>query len=156
MNDHFSKFESIIERHKAQPESLIAILEDIQAEYRYLSKDVLVLVGERLGVPLSQVYSVATFYNVFSLKPQGIHLISVCLGTACHVKGGEKNLEKIRRELNIKDGGTTVDLQFTVETVRCLGCCSMAPVIKVDEDIYGPVPLEKTLEIINKYKVSGQ
>jgi len=152
MNDYFSKFESIIERHKAGPGSLIAILEDLQAEYHYLSKDMLILVGERLGIPLSQVYSVATFYNAFSLKPQGTHLISVCLGTACHVKGGEKNLQKIKRELKLEDDNTTEDLQFTLETVRCLGCCSMAPVIKIDEDIYGPVMSEKTTEIIKKYK----
>ena len=98
--------------------SLITILEDIQDRYHFLPKDALILVSERLGIPLSQTYSIATFYNAFSLVPKGKHLVSVCLGTACHVKGGGDILDKIRRELDLDSRETTEDLQFTVEEVR--------------------------------------
>lgn len=132
--------------------SLIAVLEKLQARYRYLPQDALILVSERLGVPLSQVYSVATFYNVFSLVPKGEHLVSVCLGTACHVKGGDRILDKIRRELNLESEETTKDYRFTVEEVRCLGCCSLSPVVRVDNDTYAHLTQERVPKVLKKYQ----
>ena len=132
--------------------SLITILEDIQDRYHFLPKDALILVSERLGIPLSQTYSIATFYNAFSLVPKGKHLVSVCLGTACHVKGGGDILDKIRRELNLDSRETTEDFQFTVEEVRCLGCCSLSPVVRVDHDTYAHLKQEQVPKILKKYQ----
>jgi NADH-quinone oxidoreductase subunit E len=132
--------------------SLISILEDIQDRCHFLPKDALILISERLGIPLSQTYSIATFYNAFSLVPKGKHLVSVCLGTACHVKGGGDILDKIRRELDLDSRETTEDFQFTVEEVRCLGCCSLSPVVRVDNDTYAHLKQEKVPKILRKYQ----
>ena len=112
--------------------SLMAVLEEVQARYRYLPKDALILISERMGVPLSQAYGVATFYNAFSLKPKGKHIINVCLGTACMVRGSGKVLERISDRLGIRQGETTEDGEFTLETVNCLGACALGPVVVVD------------------------
>lgn len=117
--------------------SLMNVLERIQARYRYLPEDALILVSERLGVPLSQTYSVATFYNAFSLKPKGRHIINVCLGTACIVRGSRRVLERISDKLGIQPGETTADGEFTLETVNCLGACALGPIVVVDGDHYG-------------------
>ncbi|RLC73360.1 MAG: NAD(P)H-dependent oxidoreductase subunit E [Chloroflexi bacterium] len=148
-----SDIEDILGHHPYGSDvSLIAVMEELQARYRYLPQDALILLSERLGVPLSQVYSVATFYNVFSLVPRGEHLISVCLGTACHVKGGDKILDKIRRELNLESGDTTEDYRFTVEEVRCLGCCSLSPVVRIDNDTYAHLTQERVPKVLKKYQ----
>ncbi|MFB0534468.1 MAG: NAD(P)H-dependent oxidoreductase subunit E, partial [Anaerolineae bacterium] len=120
--------------------------------YRYLPRDAMILVSEWLGIPLSQTYSVATFYNAFSLVPKGKHLVSVCLGTSCHVRGGGHILDKIKRELNLDSGETTEDFQFTVEEVRCLGCCSLSPVIRVDDDTYAHLTQTQVRRILEKYE----
>jgi NADH-quinone oxidoreductase subunit E len=117
--------------------SLMSVLEDVQARYRYLPKDALILISERMGVPLSQAYSVATFYNAFSLKPKGRHVISVCLGTACIVRGARKVLERASDKLGIQPGETTEDGEFTLETVNCLGACALGPVAVVDGTYHG-------------------
>lgn len=119
-------------RKDGEAGSLIAILEEVQARYRYLPKDALILISERMGVPLSQAYGVATFYNAFSLKPKGRHIINVCLGTACVVRGSRKVLERISDRLEIRPGETTEDGEFTLETVNCLGACALGPVVVVD------------------------
>lgn len=148
-----SDIEDILGHHPYGSDvSLIAVMEELQARYRYLPQDALILVSERLGVPLSQVYSVATFYNAFSLVPKGEHLVSVCLGTACHVKGGDKILDKIRRELNLESGDTTEDYRFTVEEVRCLGCCSLSPVVRIDNDTYAHLTQERVPKVLKKYQ----
>lgn len=149
-----SDIEEIINNHRdyGRNESLIAVLEEIQARYRYLPRDAMILVSEWLGVPLSQTYSVATFYNAFSLVPKGKHLVSVCLGTSCHVRGGGDILDKIRRELNLDSRETTEDFQFTVEEVRCLGCCSLSPVIRVDNDTYAHLTQTQVPRILEKYQ----
>ena len=141
-----------IEKYGSKHSALIAILQEIQDKYRYLPKKSLLLVSEILGLPISQTYSVATFYNAFSLTPKGEHQISLCLGTACHVKGGERILEKIARELSMESAGTSKDLQFTLEPVRCLGCCSLAPVMRIDDDTYGRLTQERIPKILKKYK----
>jgi NADH:ubiquinone oxidoreductase subunit E len=150
MNEH--KVEEIIERHGNQSSYLIAILQDVQAEYRYLPEDILSEIADRLDIPLSRTYSLATFYNAFSLEPRGDHTINVCMGTACHVRGAGRILEKIERDLNVKTGETTEDLNFSLGEVYCLGCCGLAPVVTVDDDLYGKVTLTKISGILKKYK----
>jgi NADH:ubiquinone oxidoreductase subunit E len=117
--------------------SLMAILEEIQAQYRYLPQDAMILVSERLGVPLSQVYSVATFYNAFTLKPRGKYLIRVCLGTACHVRGSKRVLKEVSKVLSVEPGETTLDRQFTLETVNCLGACALGPIMVIEGEYFG-------------------
>ncbi len=148
----FEKLENILRKHKPVPGSLISILEDVQDEFRFLPEDALVLIGSRIGVPASQVYSVATFYNAFSLVPKGRHLVSVCLGTACHVRGAGDILADLRKQMKTDSSGTTEDLEFTVEDVRCLGCCSIAPVVKVDDEVYGHTTSAKAREVLEGYR----
>jgi len=143
--------EKIIDKHKCNPSSLIAILQDVQEEYRYLPEEAMIRVVDRLNIPLSRAYSLATFFKAFSLKPRGRHTVRVCMGTACHVRGGGMILEKLERDLNIKRGETTEDLEFSLDEVYCLGCCGLAPVVTVDEDIYGEVTLSKIPKILKKY-----
>jgi len=144
--------EKIIREHGAQKSALIAMLQDIQHEYTYLPQEVLVHLTRTLDVPLSRTYSLATFYRAFSLKPKGRHPITVCLGTACHVGGSVNILEKFERRLNIKAGQTTPDLHFGLELVRCLGCCGLAPVVTVGNDLFGKVSLTKVDQIIRQYQ----
>lgn len=141
----------IISKHNAQANALIAMLQDIQGEFTYLPQDALTYLSGTLQVPLSRTYSLATFYRAFSLKPKGRHPVAVCMGTACHVKAAVKILEKFERRLEIKCGGTTPDLAFGLEQVRCLGCCGLAPVVTVGEDLYGKVSLAKVDQIIKQY-----
>jgi len=138
----------IMEKHGDAGGTLIGILTDIQKEYTYLPREALRRVGESLKIPLSQVFSVCTFYKIFSLAPRGKHSIKVCLGTACHVKGAALILDRLRRDLAVAEGGTTKDGKFTLETVRCVGCCSIAPVVTVDETAYGRLKQEELSGII--------
>ena len=112
--------------------SLLSVLEEVQDRYRYLPRDVLILISERLEIPLSQVYSVATFYNAFSLKPQGRHKFQVCTGTACHVRGALPVLDRLQTQLGIGAGETSPDLEYTLETVNCVGACALGPVVVAD------------------------
>lgn len=130
--------------------SLIAVLEDVQARYRYLPQDALILVSERLGVPLSQVYSVATFYHAFSLLPRGRHMIHVCTGTACHVRGAIQVLDRLETRLGIKPGETTRDRLFTLETVNCVGCCALGPVVVMDGEYEGQVTTQKVDRLLKR------
>ncbi len=136
--------------------SLMAVLEEVQAQYRYLPKDALILISERMGVPLSQTYSVATFYNAFSLKPKGRHIINVCLGTACIVRGSRKILERISDRLGIKPGATTEDGEFTLETVNCLGACALGPIIVVDGVYSGQMNASKTSALLREITSQGE
>jgi NADH-quinone oxidoreductase subunit E len=145
--------EKIIEQHNARKSALIAMLQDVQSEFTYLPQDVLLHISRRVGVPPSRAYSLATFYRAFSLKPKGKHPIAVCTGTACHVKNAVKILEKFERQLNIKIGQTTPDLNFGLGEVRCLGCCGLAPVVTVGPELYGKVSLPKVDQIIKQYSV---
>jgi len=131
---------------------LIHILQDIQERYDYLPRPALERVSERLGVSLSEVLRVATFYAAFSLKPRGEHLIAVCTGTACHVKGAPRLLDAIRRKLGLADGReTTEDGKFTVRDVRCIGCCSLAPAMTVDDKVYGNLGPEDVQGVLESY-----
>lgn len=146
------KIEEIIESYGNDKSLLISILQDIQVEFNYLPRDALEKVSEILGVPLSQVFSVASFYRALSLKPRGRHIINVCLGTACHVRGGKRLVDRIERELIVKAGETTDDFQFTLETVNCLGACALGPIMVVDGKTYGRVKPDGVSKILQNYE----
>jgi len=145
------KLESVLCKHKNSRKNLIAILQDIQVEYRYLPEEALRFVSRALSIPLIDVVGVATFYRAFSLTPRGEHICKVCLGTACHVRGGPKILEEVERILEIKAGETTVDEKFTLETVACLGCCAIGPVMVVDDEYHAPMSVRKVTTVLDKY-----
>ncbi len=145
------KVTAIIDKYDADRGQLISMLQDIQAEFHYLPREALIQVSETMGIPLSKVYSVATFFKAFSLKPRGRHLINVCLGTACHVRGASKVLEQIERSLDISRGETTNDFKFTLETVNCMGCCALGPVVNIDGEYFGQISAGKVDSILNKY-----
>jgi len=151
-SEMLSYVDSVLNKWTNNGSSLISILLEIQSEYNYLPKDALVRVSEKLNIPLIHVYSVATFYKSFSLKPRGKHLITVCLGTACHVRGAPDVLNKIGNQLNIDVGETTPDNNFTLETVRCLGTCAIGPVITIDGKYYGQMNSKKIHSILKKYE----
>jgi NADH-quinone oxidoreductase subunit E len=142
----------IIQQYGARESALLAILQDIQAEEKYLPKEVLEHVSQQMNIPLVQVFRIATFYNALSLKPRGRHKIDVCLGTACHVRGGERILEKLERDLAISVGKTTKDKRFTLESVHCVGCCSLGPVAVIDGDVYGRLSQDKVPALLKEYK----
>ena len=145
------KVAAIINKYNADKEQLIPILQDTQAEFHYLPKEALTQVSDTTGVPLSRVYSVATFFKAFSLKPRGKHLINVCLGTACHVRGTSKVLEQLERTLKISRGETTSDFKFTLETVNCMGCCALGPVVNIDGEYFGQMSAAKVDSLLARY-----
>ena len=141
--------DSILEKYPRQPQHLIGLLQDVQAAFNYISPEHLTLICDHVGVPITQAWSVATFYKSFSLEPRGEHSIKVCLGTTCHLKGAERLAEACERGLCVERGRTTEDLRFTLETVNCLGACASAPVVMIDEDYLGGASirgLQKRLE----------
>ena len=138
---------------KSGGSSLIAILQEVQSNYNHLPPQVLTLLSAKLEVPLSKLFSLATFYKSFSLEPRGKHIVKVCLGTACHVKSAENLFDKAKRDLDLSAQETTTkDLRFTLEKVRCLGCCSLAPVVCINEDTYGSMTQEKLSATFKKYR----
>lgn len=145
------KVDEIMNRQGYEPSALIAVLQDIQKELRYLPQDALRLASARLNQPLTRVYGIATFYKAFSLKPRGRHLINVCLGTACHVRGGGKILGAFERGLGVQAGATTPDERFSLETVRCVGCCGLAPVVVIGENFHGKLTQEKVPQVLSEY-----
>jgi len=146
------KVDSLIDSYADKKEQLISLLQDIQAEFNYLPRDVLVRVSQKLDIPLGQVFSVATFFRAFSLKPRGRHLVTVCLGTACHVRGGQRLVDKMERDYGIKPGETTEDMRFTLETVNCLGCCALGPVAVVDGKYESRMNHDKLDRVLRGYK----
>ncbi|MCD6233899.1 MAG: NADH-quinone oxidoreductase subunit NuoE [Candidatus Marinimicrobia bacterium] len=134
---------------------LIPLLQNIQSEFGYLPEDQLEKVAEHIGIPLSRVYGVATFYNQFRLKPLGKYVIKVCRGTACHVKGSLDILRILESELGIKAGDTTKDLMFSIETVACIGACSIAPVIVINDEYFGGLTPKSIQKLIKKFKDKG-
>jgi NADH:ubiquinone oxidoreductase subunit E len=145
-----------LEQFDERRANLIPILQEIQATYSYLPEDLLRRVSRKLHVPLSDVYQVATFYRCFSLKPRGKHVVQVCLGTACHVRGGPRILERVGTETGTIGLGTSPDLEFVVETVRCLGCCGLAPVMRIDRDVYVGLEQSKVKGVLNRYRSGGR
>ncbi|MGI9102083.1 MAG: NAD(P)H-dependent oxidoreductase subunit E [Terriglobales bacterium] len=141
----------ILAQFEDRRSSLIPILQEIQEKYRYLPQPMLRQVAERLNVPLTDVYHVATFYNCFSLEPVGRNLVQVCLGTACHVRGAPKVLDRLLTDLKLHDPGTTADMEFTVRTVRCVGCCGLAPVVRVNDSTHPNMTQAKVKGMLKKY-----
>jgi NADH-quinone oxidoreductase subunit E len=147
-----AKVEALIDSYVGRKEQLISLLQDIQAEFNYLPQETLVKISRKLDIPLSQVFSVATFFQSFTLKPRGRHTITVCLGTACHVKGGQRLVDKIERDYKVKPGETTQDERFTLETANCLGCCALGPVVVVDGKYEGHMTPDKLDKVLKKYE----
>ena len=142
---------SMIREHKGQAGALMPILQKAQEIYGYLPIEVQKMIAEGLGISLSEVYGVATFYSQFSLTPKGKHKISVCLGTACYVKGSDKVLEAVENRLGIKSGECTQDGLFSIDSCRCVGACGLAPVMLVDEDVYGKLTPDQVGKILDSY-----
>ena len=145
------KIEEIIANYDNNSDSLISMLQDIQSEYRYLPEDAIRQVARGLGISVIQVYGVATFFKAFSLKPQGKNKVCVCMGTACHVRGASSVLDEIERELEIKTGDTTEDMNFTLESVNCLGACALGPIATVNDDYHGQMNSGKVKKMLKKY-----
>ncbi|MFH1139237.1 MAG: NAD(P)H-dependent oxidoreductase subunit E [Pseudomonadota bacterium] len=142
--------DGLLEKYPGDPRHLIALLQDVQAAYNYISPEAMMSVCQHVGAPLTQAWSVATFYKSFSLKPRGEHIIKVCLGTACHLKGAGRIVDNLCRDLCIDPGQTTTDMKFTIETVNCLGACALAPVVVMDGDYYGNMNSRKMDKLISK------
>ena len=147
MAQGFTGADEIVAKYGGDKSALIQVLLDIQRENRWLAKDALKLVSRKLGVPLTQIYHTSTFYKAFSLTPKGRHSVSVCLGTACQVRGAPRLLDRAMETLKIKPGETSTDMRFSLDTVNCLGCCALGPVMLVDGEYYGK-PSAKELEQI--------
>lgn len=152
MTVELERVDEIIEHHGAERRHMLAVLQDIQREFSYLPRPALECTAERMGASLGEVYQLATFFKAFRLEPRGEHMLKVCLGTACHVIGGQRLLEHLERRLGIQAGYTTPDGKFSLEGVRCLGACALAPVMVVDDRMYGKVTSAKASRIIASLK----
>lgn len=145
----------VIKKHKGMPGALLPVLQEAQGIYGYLPIEVQQMVADGLDISLSEVYGVATFYSQFSLTPKGEHRISVCLGTACYVKGADKILAEIENKLGIKSGECTSDGLFSIDSCRCVGACGLAPVMMVDDEVYGKMTPDQVDKILEKYMKKG-
>lgn len=150
-----AKAKEIVKKHGGDRSSLIGILQDIQNEYNYLPKEALQSVSEQMQIPASRIYEVATFYNSFSLRPRGQYLVEVCAGTACHVQGAFNLMDRLKRDLGVECGETTKDNVFTLEEVRCLGCCSLAPVVRIGGNIHPYLTQDEIPKILRNYRKQG-
>jgi NADH-quinone oxidoreductase subunit E len=146
----------IIGKHGYQKASLIGILQDIQGKMNYLPRKALVQVAKSLDISITSIYEVATFYKAFSLEPRGKHTLQVCLGTACHVRGGSRVLDYLENRLDVKPGGTTKDLSFTLESVNCLGACALGPMMVIDKKYFGKINTSKIGSILKEYQSSKE
>lgn len=146
------RVEEILHEHRAEKGAMVSILQSINSTYNYLPEDVLRYLARQLDIPLSLIYRVATFYASFSLKPRGRHIVTVCMGTTCHVKGAPLIVDTLERVLGVRTGETSEDMAFTLETVNCIGCCGLAPVMTIGEDLYGKLTQAEVLKIVEKYK----
>lgn len=146
------KIQEIINRHNSNPENLLMIMQDIMEVYNYVPPEVIPVLVKELNIKPSMIYSVATFYKTISLEPRGKHIINVCTGTACHILGAEKIKSAFKEKLGIEEGQTSEDGMFSLESVRCIGCCASGPVITVDKKIYGALNHSKALEILETYE----
>ena len=149
--EKIKEFKIFMKENKGKKGALMAVLHEAQASFGYLPVEIQKMVSEELRIPLSEIYGVATFYSQFSLIPKGENKISVCLGTACYVKGSQDILNKVEELLRIKVGQTTPDRKFSISATRCLGACGLAPVMVVNEDVYGRLKSDDVEEILNKY-----
>ncbi len=150
--EKIESFKMLIQDHKKIPGALMPVLQEAQESFGYLPLEILQLISKSLRIPMAEIYGVATFYSQFSFIPKGENIISICLGTACYVKGAQAILEEIENVLGITTGNTTPDLKFSINSTRCVGECSLAPVITINEDIYAKVTKDKVKELIEKYR----
>ena len=148
--EEIDKIEAIIQKHDVKRSSLISILLGIQQEYNYLPKEALKQVSRSLNIPLSEIYGIATYYKAFYLKPRGKYVITVCVGTACHVHGGARIAELLSNSLEIEPGETSEDMMFTLETVNCLGVCALGPVLVINHEYFGEMSIGKAEKLIKK------
>jgi len=148
--------DKIVEKYDSEKSALTSILSEIQDEWGYLHKDALKRVAERLEISMTQLFSVVTFYKIFHLEPSGRHIVRVCLGTACHVRGAHRIVEEFERKLNIRAGETTKDRAFTLERVNCLGCCAIGPVVVVDDNHYGQMNSVRVTSLLKSLKGPGK
>ncbi|MEN6566569.1 MAG: NADH-quinone oxidoreductase subunit NuoE [Veillonellales bacterium] len=150
-SSRFEQLEKILEKYQGVKGALIPVLQETQNTYGYLSKEVIETIAAKLDIPVSQIYGVVTFYSQFHQNPRGKNIVRVCQGTACHVRGAKAILQAVEDCLKISAGGTTEDLNFTLETVACIGACGLAPVMMINEETYGRLTPEKIPEILGKY-----
>ena len=150
-NDEVRKTDEIIDRCGAERDSLILVLQETNAEYNYLPEAALRRISSRLGIPYSEVYGTASFYKSFSMEPKGKHIVQVCVGTACHVRGAGLVLEELEKLLSIEDGMTTEDGLFSLETVNCLGACALGPIVVVDGEYHGNMSMSKVSKVVDTY-----
>lgn len=155
-DERLDEVKIILENLKSVRGSLIQALHGIQKIYGYLPENILQVVSEGLEIPMTEIYGVATFYHLFSLEPKGRHVIKVCMGTACYVKGSQIILNRLSQELNIEVGKTSADGNFTLEATRCLGACGLSPVITIDEKVYARVTLEDARRILDEFRSSKE
>lgn len=148
--DNESQLIEIINKYRNEKNALIPLLQDVSRLYNYLPKEALKKIAEELSIPLTQVYSVVTFYKAFSLKPRGKQHICVCMGTACHVRGAPKILEKFEQELKIKAGETTPNMEYTLDTVNCLGACALGPLVTIDDQYHGKMTNTNVEKVLKK------
>lgn len=146
-----AELRAFIETQKDLPGSTMPVLQKAQEIFGYLPEEVQVMIAEGLNLPLSEIYGVATFYSQFALNPKGAYQVAICLGTACYVKGAADVLERVEQKLGIKAGGITPDGRFSIDATRCIGACGLAPVLTVNEDVYGRLVADDVDEILNKY-----
>jgi NADH:ubiquinone oxidoreductase subunit E len=151
-DDRLDKTRKIVQSHKETRGALIPVLHEIQKLFGYLPEEALKIASLELGLPMTEIYGVATFYSQFTLEPKGEHIIKVCLGTACYVKGAQDILERLSSVLEVEVGKTTKDGKFTLEAARCLGACGLAPVLIVDEKVYGRLIPDDVIRIVEEYK----
>jgi NADH-quinone oxidoreductase subunit E len=151
-----AKIDMVVKQHGGDSSALVGILQEVQRQEGFLSRKTLATLSEKLNLPLSRLYALATFYRSFSLVPTGRHRVSVCLGTACHVRGGQSILDRLEHLLGVQAGSTTGDKEFTLETVRCLGCCSLGPIVRIDHEVYGKVTQDKLSKILASQKKAAE
>ena len=150
MSTDLSLLYPILKKHKGQEDALITILQEIQEVYSYLSEEALTHLSAEANIPLSRIYAVATFYAQFYLTPRGRNTIRVCRGTACHVRGSSRILDAVERELGITEGETTADLEYTLETVACIGACALAPTMVINQSTHGKMTPSKVAEVLSR------
>jgi len=149
-----SKVDAIIDGHRADATALLAILQDVQGQENYLPREAVDHIAKRLSVPLSRIYSMATFFEAFHLEPRGRHICTVCMGTACHVRGAKRLVEQVERDLKISSGQTTPDMAFTIEEVNCVGACALGPLVIVDGEYHGNMTSDRLSKLVQGMRKS--
>ncbi|MBU1240176.1 NAD(P)H-dependent oxidoreductase subunit E [Myxococcota bacterium] len=150
------KIDAIIEKNNADETAILAILQDIQGVFNYLPREAMEYVAKKMEVPFSRIAALATFFSSFALEERGKHIVTICMGTACHVRGAPRVLEEVERELHIKNKETTADKNFTIETVNCVGACALGPLVIVDGDYHGNISTSGVADMIKQYKPDAQ